>query len=457
MFKLLRFYSIASFISIFITAALLTLFYRQVTIQWITQLAEVNNSALAQTALNAIRPALMEYLDTTANADSHGIAPQQFPAELAVAIKNVMRGTAVVRFKIYNRHGVTAFSSNASQIGTDRSETPGFMAAISGKVVSSLIYRDQLNRFDKITEKDNLLESYIPVRNGANGPIQGVLEIYTDVNQMVNENERILFVILLGAELILATLFATLVLVVRRANQHLETQQQGIRDRATTLEMLSKRLLNNDEQEKKKIALELHEGLAQTLSAIKMNVENSRQLIGVNHENAKSLESIVPVIQSAIQEVRSIAMGLRPSSLDELGLIPTINWFCREFERLHHGIHVELTLPSIEKQIPTALKIVIYRIIESAFDSITQHAHAKQIHLALQIENNAIMLKISSAAMRQGQRPDLQLHFAEMRERTTLSGGTFAATQDKTGTVTLTSSWLNTEMADAQTDISATH
>lgn len=150
-------------------------------------------------------------------------------------------------------------------------------------------------------------------------------------------------------------------------------------------------------------------------------------------------------------------MGLRPSSLDELGLIPTINWFCREFERLHQGIHIELTLPSIEKQIPVALNIVIYRIIESAFDSITQHARAKQIHLALQIENDVIMLKISGSATRQGQRPDLQLHFAEIRERTMLSGGTFAATQDKTGMVTLTSSWLNAEMAGAQTGAGATH
>ncbi|MEQ1667157.1 MAG: histidine kinase [Sulfuriferula sp.] len=449
MFKLLRFYSIASFISIFITAVLLTLFYRQITIQWITQLAEVNNTALAQTALNAIRPELMQYLDTAAKADSREVMPQPFPSELAVAIKNIMRGSAVVHFNIFNRHGITAFSSNARQIGTDQSKTSDFMAAISGKVVSKLIYRDPLNRFDKRTAQDNLLESYIPVRSGTNGSVQGVFEIYTDVNQMVRANEHVLLTFLLGAELILATLFATLVLVVRRANQHLETQQQGIRERTTTLEMLSRRLLHTDEQDKTKIAMELHEGLAQTLSAIKLNVESSRQLIGVNHENAKSLESIVPAIQNAIQEVRTIATGLRPPSLDELGLIPTITWFCREFEHLHPGTHIRLALPSAENDIPAPLKIVVYRIIESALDNIAQHAHAKQMQLALRIKNDTITLKISGAATRQGQHTDLQLHFAEVQERTTLSGGIFSATQGKTGKVTLTSSWSATEMAGA--------
>jgi signal transduction histidine kinase len=445
MFKLLRFYSIASFISIFITTALLTLFYREVTIHWITQLAEKSNTALAQTALNSIRPELMRYLDAEASANPRGAVPRRFPAELAAAIENVMRDTPVIRFKIYNRKGVVAFSSNPSQIGSDQSRNAGFMAAIGGTIASSLIYRDRFNPFDKITEEDNLLQSYIPVRNSPDQPVQGVFEIYTDVNQMVRENEYFLFIILLGGELIMATLFAALVLVVRRANQHLDKQQQGIRKRAATLEILSNRLLDSDEQEKKKIAFELHEGLAQTLAAIKANVENSRFLIGTGNENAKALESIVPVIQGAIQEVRSIATELRPSSLDDLGLTPTINWFCREFERLHPGIQVELALPDTDEKIPAALKIVIYRIIESAFGNIAEHAHTHWIQLALQVENDTVALKISGAPedspARQEPRPDLHLRFAEAQERTLLSGGIFSATQDLIGKITLTSSW----------------
>ncbi len=447
MFKLLRFYSIASFVSIFITAAILTLFYRQITIQWNTQLAEKSNTALAQTVLNSVRPALMNYLDGVKDSNRPGGPPPDFPAEMVDVIENVVRDTPVIRFKIYNREGRIAFSTNASQIGADQSENAGFMAAISGRVVSSMIYRDSFNPFEKTTEQDNLLRSYIPVRSGRDEPVSGVFEIYTDANQMVRENNLILFIILLGAELIMAVLFVALILVVRRGNQRLETQQQGIRKRAVTLEVLSNRLLNSGEQGKQKIAFDLHEGLAQTLSAIKANIESSRQLIGGDSENAKALESIVPVIQSAIQEVRSIATGLRPPSLDELGLIPTIRWFCREFERTNQDIRVELALSGEEDNIPTALKIVIYRIVESAFDNIAQHAHSDWIQLALQVENNAVTLTISSAAQetpeRQEQHPDLQLRFAEAQERTLLSGGIFMAEEDLIGTITLASTWPN--------------
>ncbi|MBZ0106398.1 MAG: hypothetical protein K8H84_12310 [Sulfuricella denitrificans] len=442
MFKLLRFYSIASFVSIFITAALLTLFYRQITIQWNTQLAEKNNTALAQTVLNSVRPVLMQYLDGTERLKSH---PQDFPAEVAAVIENVVRDTPVVRFKVYNREGRISFSSNASQIGMDQSRNTGFMTAIGGKSVSRLIYRDSFNPFDKVTEEDNLLQSYIPVRISPDEPVHGVFEIYTDVNQMVRENNFIVFIALLGAELIMAVLFVALVLIVRRGNQRLETQQQGIHKRALTLEMLSNRLLNSDEEEKQKIAFDLHEGLAQTLSAIKANIESSRMLIGSDNKNARALESIVPVIQGAIQEVRSIATGLRPSSLDELGLIPTINWFCREFERSNQDIRVELALSGEEERIPTALKIVIYRIIESAFNNIAQHAHTDWILLDLRIENDTLALKISSAPdtspAGQDPAPDLQLRFAEAQERTLLSGGIFQAAEDLIGTMTLTSTW----------------
>lgn len=447
MFKLLRFYSTASFICIFITAVILILFYRQVTTQWNIRLAEESNATLAQTVLNSIRPALIKYLEAEADANPGVSVPQKFPAALAETIENVIRDTSVIRIKIYNRNGILSYSSSPRQIGTNLSNNTGFMSAINGRVVSSLIYRDSFNSSDNVTEKDNLLQSYIPIRSGQDAPIQGVFEIYTDVNKRASENRFILFVTLVGTELIMAILFVILLFVVRRVNQNLEAQQQGIRNRMATLEILSDRLLHSNELEKKKIAFELHEGLAQTLSAIKLNVESSLKLISADDENAKSLDSIVPVIQGAIQKARSIATELRPSSLDDLGLIPTINRFCREFERLHQGIQVEIAHSSTEAQIPVKLKIVIYRIIESAFHNIVQHIHTEWIQLALQIENDEITLKISGASegpsARREKNPDLQLHFAEMRERTMLSNGTFSATQDLIGKVTLTSSWAS--------------
>ncbi len=302
MFKLLRFYSIASFVLIFISAALLGLFYRQVSIQWNTRIAEENNIALAQTALNAIRPALIKYLDAENQTNA---MPPPFPSELATSLQNVASDTPALHFRVYNRNGVIVYSSDNVETGTDKSGDAGFMAALSGKTISSLIYRDRLNAFKSSSKTDNLLQSYLPVRSDSGKPVHGVFGIDVDVTRMVKENEHTLFIILLGAELILAILFGTLILVVRHANQHMEAQQRGIRERMATLEILSDRLLNSDEQGKKKIAFDLHEGLAQTLSAIKLNVESNRMLMGEDNErtgrwNQLSQPSKAPYRKSAV-------------------------------------------------------------------------------------------------------------------------------------------------------------
>ncbi|BCB27585.1 hypothetical protein SKTS_24710 [Sulfurimicrobium lacus] len=445
MFKLLRFYAIASFISIFITAALLTLFYRQVTIQWVTKVAERGNLALAHTTLNAVRPQLVDYLKARPKSTELGSGTPEFPPELAAAIKRLTVDTAVVTFKIFDRNGVIAYSTKAEQIGTDREDNAGFTSALRGEVVSDLVYRDAFNFFDKVTESDNLLQTYIPIRIKSGQPILGVFEIYTDVNELVRENARMLVIFLVGAESMLAILYAVLVLVVRRARNVIEAQQQTIQERTSALETLTRRLMKSEEVKKKKIATDLHEGLAQTLSAIKANVESSRLRIETDDEHTKSLDSIVPVIQSAIQEVRSIATELRPSSLDDLGLISTLNWYCREFSRLHPGMQVEREIELREEEIPHSLKIVIFRIIEKTFENVAQHSPTDRIAIVLGMEDGAVSLIIYDTPTAQSERPELltdpHLRFAEMRERTTLSYGEFSVIRNRHGGVTLHAVW----------------
>lgn len=451
MFRLMRFYSIASFIIIFLAAALLTLFYRQITIQWIDHLARSSNLALAQTVLNSVKPELVAYLGSVpvSDANSRGGAWQKLPDGLTADILRMTEDTSVGSIKIYNRNGQVFFSKETEEVGANESRHPGFQSAISGHIFSFMTYRDTFNRFEGTTADDNLMHTYIPITGGPANQALGVLEIHTDMNHLIHENDKLLLVTLAGAEIILAILYAALIFVVRHAKNIIESQQKTIHDRTASLEVLSKRLLKNEEQEKQKIAIGLHEGLAQTLSAIKVNVESSRTRSG--NEDMEPLESIVPAIQSAIQEVRSLATELRPSSLDDLGLLPTINWFCREFEQQYGDIIIEREISVHETTIPAPLKIVIYRIVESTFKSIAHFSNTDEIRLALQRAGDMIHLRICHSLVEQPSsktngRPDPgsnpQLRFAEMKERAALSGGTFRATQDSSGWVTLHASWV---------------
>ena len=450
MFKLLRFYSIASFVAVLATALLITLFYRQVAIQGIMQLAERSNLALARTALNSVRPQLIDYLDTVAQPGYVNISHNSPPPELATAIRSLMRDSSVVRIKIYNQHGVVAFSTKTSQIGSDQSNNPGFISAINGRVADTLIYRDTFNRFDAVTEEDNLMQTYIPIRASVIEPVQGVFEIYTDVNDLVHQSERTEFLIMAGFLLILMALYVALLLVVRRAHNIIKSQHQTIRERTETLEILSARMLKNEESNKQKIAVELHEGLAQTLSAVKLNLENNSQKINGDDTVGRSMAAIIPALQSAIEDVRTIATELRPSSIDDLGLLPTINSLCRNFEQKHPGIRVRQDISLQEKDIPAPLKVILYRIVVLALDDIALHTASDQIQIVLRRDKGALTLLIDdtpstvpdlAATTLIKIDPDPESRFAKMLELTTLSGGRFAAARPAAGRIVLRAVW----------------
>jgi len=448
-FKLLRFYSIASLAAVLVTAVLLAWLYRQVAISGIVQLAERTNMTLANAAMNPIKPVLFEFLDTAADFGRGSATPPPLPPELINSIKALMQDRNVVRVKIFNRHGVVVFSTKPSQIGDDQNPNEGFNIAINGGVGSSLIYRDTFNAFDRATEEDNLMQTYLPVRASPAEPIHGVFELYTDVNRLVHQTERTEFIVVTGSVLILSLLYGTLILIVRRANKTIELQQRTISERTETLELLSAQMLKSEEANKQKLALELHEGLAQTLAALKLKAENGKQ-DHADDATAGSAQSIIPALQEAIQEVRTLATDLRPSSLDDLGLLPTINWLCRELEQRHPDIRIERHIALQEQDIPKPLKAILYRVIVSVLNDLAQHTRSGSVHLGLWLDGDTLTLLIDDTAAEALDTtavpmakidPRLRAGFARMEELTTLSGGTFSASAHSGGGTALRASW----------------
>lgn len=446
MVKLQRFYSFTSFIVIFVTAALLTLFYREATLHWVEHLTETNHQAVAQTALNAIEPELMAYLNTVAGENALDSNLNSPPAGLAEKIRRMTRDTMVKGIDIYDHHGRQVYSTHASSAVIEPDGHPALQSAIRGNLSSTVIFHSLFSHYTGASEDGKLMQTYIPIRSGTDAAVAGVFAIHSDPGHLIAESDALILSILVGVELILAILYAILWIVARHAKNIIHTQQTTILERTASLETLSRRLLEGDELQKKKIAADLHEGLAQTLSAIKVNVENSRLKNSVD-ASAQSLETIVPVLQHAIHEVRTIATELRPSSLDDLGLLPTIRWFCREFERRYPAISIQREISLAETNIPPLLKIDIYRIIESVFKNIAKHSNTDRIILALHLVDEHIHLLIGDtptvlpaiAPAEPGVEP--QFRFAEVKERTALSGGAFSTTLENTGWVTLRSSW----------------
>ncbi len=440
-FRIIRYFSVASFVCIVIAALALAVYFRHVAIREIAQLGESGNLTLAEAALSSVRPQLLEFLDTAANTKPSELRDLPLPPALAHEISDLLRVEAVAKIKIYGEQGLVVYATLSDLIGTDQSNNPRFVAAVSGRVASKLVYRDAFNVFDRPSEEDNLIQTYLPIFGDPGRTPRGVFELHTDISRMVDETERAQRQIIGGGLFIMSLLYVALLMVVRHAARTISRQQREIRDYAGALERISARMLNTQEEEKKRVAFDLQESVAQTLAAVKLHVEHAAQQVSQGKKGDEGqLQQMAHVVKDAIAEVRSLALNLRPSTLDELGLLATISWFCRELSGLHPGCATSYDLDVVETDVPQPLKIIVYRVLEETCRALGRHPAIKRIHVSLAADEEAITLAIEHDAHSVADADDPLL--AAARERILLSGGLFDGHRDAAGREILRATWL---------------
>jgi len=220
--------------------------------------------------------------------------------------------------------------------------------------------------------------------------------------------------------------------------------EEELKDSEARLRLLSSQLLTVQENERRRIAREIHDGIGQMLTAIKFKVEDITQQKdkGKAKVMEKSLETIIPLIQESIEEVRRIQMDLRPSTLDDLGILATIDWFCREFEKIYSTIRTEKLIHIHESEVPTYLKIVIFRVMQESLNNIAKHSKADLVRLSLKKKEDRIELVVED----NGTGFDMEkskkgFGLSSMRERIELSGGSFRIESIQGKGTTIIASW----------------
>jgi len=207
-----------------------------------------------------------------------------------------------------------------------------------------------------------------------------------------------------------------------------------IRKSESHLRFLSSQLLSVQEDERKRISAELHDDIAAKLAAIKFSLEKKLMHMGkADDEVNQSLKSIISMVLDTIVSTRRIMVNLRPAMIDDLGILATLNWYCREFEQIFDTIHVEKQVNIEEIEIPDHLKIVIFRIVQEGMNNIAKHSGANNISLVLEKTNDTLGLLIED----NGRGFDVVNNILEsetfqgfgivnMKERARLSGGEFS-------------------------------
>lgn len=196
------------------------------------------------------------------------------------------------------------------------------------------------------------------------------------------------------------------------------------------------------------MANELHDGIGSSLNAIKFSLENTLNRTKQDVAYSESLKRLLSITQQAIEECRRMQSNLRPSTLDDLGILPTLDWYCREFQKIYPHIRVEKEIEISEEEVLDSLKTVIYRISQEAVNNIAKHSQANLVHLRLQKTNGPIELTIQD----NGQGFDVNevfstrstkrgLGLSSMGERAELSGGSFLIESNKGTGIVIRVSW----------------
>jgi signal transduction histidine kinase len=150
------------------------------------------------------------------------------------------------------------------------------------------------------------------------------------------------------------------------------------------------------EEEKRRIAMDLHDDLGQTLNTIKFSMQTMLKESSLQSDPhlKTQLMAMIEVAQTAIDSVDRIATDLRPAILDKLGFLSTCRWMLRQFCVVHGEIEIDLKLTVKEEEISEVLKITLFRIIQEALNNIAKHSRADTIQVHLKKEKKRLLLTI---------------------------------------------------------------
>jgi signal transduction histidine kinase len=223
------------------------------------------------------------------------------------------------------------------------------------------------------------------------------------------------------------------------------------------------KLLSAQEIEKKQVSMLLHNEVSQYLTLIKLHAQRhqaalaqrptdkTRQALDNTVLDDSLLEDIVQKNPAALDKLRHISMLLRPSTLDDIGLLATLSWFTREFKAAHPHIVLKNVINVDEKRLSPQFKTMLFRVVQEAFNNVATHSQATSISMELNVIDQRIQLKIADngngfvcsdiASLNLGDGVGLQI----IRARVEYSGGEFSIKSSQALGTVIDACWMNIE------------
>jgi signal transduction histidine kinase len=198
--------------------------------------------------------------------------------------------------------------------------------------------------------------------------------------------------------------------------------------RTVELARLSARMVEQHEEERRRLSRELHDETAQVFSAVKMELGVLQEQ--VQPRQAARLEQVLDLIDTGIRSIRNVTNDLRPSLLDDLGLLPALRSLVADFSE-RSGIRTDLAIPSAMPPLSREAELALFRALQEALSNVLRHANARSVAIGISVAEEGVLLRVSDdgrglPSWMSPDRLEQQGHMglSGMRERINALGGT---------------------------------
>ncbi|MDW7673920.1 MAG: sensor histidine kinase [Bacillota bacterium] len=172
---------------------------------------------------------------------------------------------------------------------------------------------------------------------------------------------------------------------------------QGISDKIEGVQQLQQmgfKIIQAQEEERKRVAREIHDGPAQAMANIVMRAEVCERMLAVKPEKvAEELQELKRLIRESLQDLRKVIFDLRPMALDDLGVVPTLKRYLSDFQEKYR-IYTEFHFRGQEQRFSSSIEVAIFRTVQEALTNIKKHAEASQVHVNLEFTKTKVNLII---------------------------------------------------------------
>ena len=196
----------------------------------------------------------------------------------------------------------------------------------------------------------------------------------------------------LGSAGLVALLLPTIYLMWGRP---LTAYVNTLRQREEEVRSLSHRLVSASEQERRRLALDLHDEFGQSLSALRWGMERIKILLGDRlGAEAASCEQLLAQVDALGARIRHLSATLHPVMLEDLGLVPTLQWAVDELTKRQPELKVELQTQGLKRRLPQDIELVLYRVAQEAMTNAVRHARPETLTLTLTACHPKVLLQI---------------------------------------------------------------